>query len=101
MNTIKVNGNKALVFQDGNIKIQGEYTEINYSDVTIYISNNTICVHAPNDKLDSVTRSIASSLVGEDGEISFYNPKEESMSIKKVGDINSRNSAFTKKLTNK
>ena len=101
MNTIKVNGNKALVIQGGNIKMNGNYTEIKYSNATVYISDNAICVHATLENIDSVTRAIASSLVGEDGEITFYNPKEQSMSIKKVGDINSRNSGLTKKLTNK
>ena len=103
MNTIKVNGNKALVIEGGNISMPDEHTKIEYANphIALHIYNDVICVDTTDEDISFVSKKIAESLVGEDGEITFYNPKEKTLSIKKVGDSASRSASFTKKLTNK
>ena len=103
MNTIKVNGNKAIVIEGGNISIPEEHIKIEYANprVALYIYNDIICVDTEADEISLVSKKIAESLVGENGEITFYNPKEKTLSVKRVGDSTSRSASLTKKLTNK
>ena len=95
MKAIILNSNKALVIETNNIKENNNLLEINYNDPKISLVvpiNNVICVNADDD----VAKIIATSLVGENGEITFYNPKERTLRTNKVGETSVK--ALNKKL---
>ena len=52
-----------------------------------------------NDEMEEV-RKLAESLVGTNGEVTYYNRKDKSTSVKTVGSPNDRSKSLVKKLSN-
>ena len=100
MKVIIFNNDKALIMDVENFRpSSSDRTLIQYPELNIFMSVPTDKIIYIDADMD-VVKVIAESLVGEDGEITCYNLKEKSVSVKKVGNSSSRGN-LAKKLINK
>ena len=100
MKAIIFNINRALIIDVTNINQTGNRIFFEYSELKTTINVSADSVMFIDADID-VVKTFAESLVGENGEVTCYNLKEKSTSVKKVSTPNTRSTNLTKKLTNK